>query len=193
MSNPVSQTLYLHGLGSNGHSSTATGLHELGVAVVAPDYAPQHYHEAIEQLCTLVEALQPQRIIGTSMGGYYALKLHERYAMPTVAVNPCYAPRELLAPYLEQPAWDFVREAPITFTQAMLDAFEPITNSDAACAESEVLILVGRNDELIVAAGQREFCRQRHFRFVETDWGHRVGDVALLWHHAEALGMRWGE
>ena len=60
------------------------------------------------------------------MGGYYALKLFERFALPTIAINPCFDPATLLQKYLEQPAHDFVTDTPIPFDQSMLDAFEPI-------------------------------------------------------------------
>lgn len=171
------KTLYLHGLGSSSRSNTAESLRALGVALVAPDYAPQHYEASMQALTALVESERPDRIIGTSMGGYYALKLFPRFDLPTVAVNPCYDPAQLLTPCLSQPAWDYASDTPIAFNQAMLDAFEPVILPD----EKELLhVVIGRNDEVIAAEGQRVFCRKLGIYYVETDWGHRVEDVELL-------------
>jgi hypothetical protein len=59
----------------------------------------------------------------------------------------------------------------------MLDAFEPVS---LPAEQSGLRVVIGRNDELIAAQGQREFCRQHGIGFVETEWGHRVEDAALL-------------
>ncbi len=171
------KTLYLHGLGSSGRSTTAQALGALGVELLAPDYAPQHYQPSVERLGRLIEEQQPLRVIGTSMGGYYALKLFERFALPTIAVNPCYDPAHLLTPYLDRPAWDYASESPIHFEQAMLDAFEQVSLPGG---KSGLCVVIGRNDELIAAEGQRAFCRQQGIEFIETDWGHRVEDARVL-------------
>ena len=169
--------LYLHGLGSSGNSNTALALKEHGVDLLAPDYAPQHYQNSINTLITLIKYEKPERIIGTSMGGYYTLKLYEQFAIPSVVVNPCYNPAQLLTPLLDEPAWDYASDAPIYFDQAMLDEFVPVRSSNG---KANLCVVIGRNDELIAAQGQREFCEQHRFRYIETDWGHRVEDVAKL-------------
>lgn len=177
MGGVVPVTLYLHGLGSSGRSTTAMALQAQGVRLLAPDYAPQHYRQSIDSLCRLVEGAEPGCIIGTSMGGYYALKLFERFALPTVAVNPCYTPSRLLRPYLEKPAWDYAVERPIYFSTPMLEAFEPVAVLDDSPG---LRVVVGRNDDLIAPQGQRAFCIEHGIAFIETDWGHRVADVRQL-------------
>ncbi len=172
------RTLYLHGLGSNGQSSTARGLAQLGLTVISPDYQPQHYLQSIDQLSALIEEQQPDLIAGTSMGGYYALKLRERFALPSVIVNPCFDPASLLHKYLETPAHDYVTDTPIPFTEQMLSAFEQVKGTESE--PSQFSILIGRNDDVIPAALQRRFCEQQGWRWQEVDWGHRVEDTALL-------------
>jgi len=170
--------LYLHGLGSNGQSSTARGLARLGLTVISPDYQPQHYQQSMETLCALVEKQQPELIAGTSMGGYYALKLRERFALPTVIVNPCFDPASLLHKYLETPAHDYITDTQIFFTKQMLAEFEQV--KDTQSQPSQFSILIGRNDDVIPAAQQRRFCQQQNWQWQEADWGHRVEDTALL-------------
>ena len=171
--------IYLHGLGSNGQSSTACGLSELGFDVISPDYRPQFFSESLEQLIQLVEHSQPTLIAGTSMGGYYALKLFELFALPTIAINPCFDPATLLQKYLEQPAHDFITDAPIPFDQAMLDAFESIASTHGQQPD-DLEIVIGMNDDVIPAKLQQRFCKQQGWNWSEVDWGHRVDDVGLL-------------
>ncbi|MDI3324377.1 YqiA/YcfP family alpha/beta fold hydrolase [Pontibacterium granulatum] len=171
--------IYLHGLGSNGQSSTARGLSELGFDVISPDYRPQFYNESLEQLVQLVEHHQPVLIAGTSMGGYYALKLYERFVIPTIAINPCFEPATLLQKYLDQPAHDYVTDTPIPFVQAMLDAFLPTASAHGRQPDT-LQIVIGMNDDVIPAAQQQQFCIEQGWNWNEVDWGHRVDDVELL-------------
>lgn len=171
--------IYLHGLGSNGQSSTARGLAELGFDVVSPDYRPQFYTESMAQLSTLVDHRQPSLISGTSMGGYYALKLFEHFALPSIAINPCFDPASLLQKYLDQPAHDYVTDTPIPFDQAMLDAFELISSTNGQQPEA-LQIVIGRNDNVIPAPEQKRFCLQQGWEWSEVDWGHRVDNVRQM-------------
>lgn len=78
--------LYLHGLGSNGLTNTAKGLRSLGVDVLSPSYTPHAYENALAMLKREISIFSPDLLIGTSMGGYFALKLAEESGLPVVAV-----------------------------------------------------------------------------------------------------------
>lgn len=171
--------IYLHGLGSGGQSSTAQGLSALGFDVVSPSYRPEHYKESMAMLHGLMLETEPSVIVGTSMGGYYALKLREQLSLPTVSINPCYAPEQLLVKYLDEPAFDFVANKPIEFTQAMLDEFEPIDRNDNTHPNG-LTVLVGAKDDVIPAEAQQHFLSERQWQWQTVDWGHRVDDVKLL-------------
>lgn len=179
--------LYLHGLGSSSRSTTAVALSNFGVSLLAPDYAPQHYQRSITQLCAVIEAQQPGYVIGTSMGGYYALKLFERFSLPTLVVNPCYNPAGLLQPYLAKPAWDYAAERPIHFSVEMLQAFEEVLLPQDSAILARLRVISGRKDDLIAIEGQRRFCRQHGIQQFETNWGHRVEDAAVLLQQLEPL------
>jgi len=170
--------LYLHGLGSSGQSSTVQGLKAAGLEVVAPDYKPQHFTESLQQLAALVEAEQPDILVGTSMGGYYALKLNERYGLKTLVVNACFDPATLLRHYLQAPAMDYVTNQPILFDQTMLDAFEAVMITGNTCVQPRAI--VGTRDDVIDPSAQRQFCRQQGIEWHDVDWGHRVEDIPLL-------------
>ncbi|PCJ33073.1 MAG: hypothetical protein COA90_01210 [Gammaproteobacteria bacterium] len=168
--------LYLHGLGSSGQSSTALGLMEAGFDVISPDYQPQHYQQSIEPLLLLVDKEKPTLLVGTSMGGYYVLKLAELTGLPVVAVNACFQPELQLAKYLEQDAHDYVTGEAIVFTTTMLASFTPIK----LASDTEPTIVIGDNDEIIPADEQKQFCKQQSWSWISTDWGHRVGDKQQL-------------
>ncbi|QSX34526.1 hypothetical protein JYB87_04555 [Shewanella avicenniae] len=167
---------YLHGLGSSGQASTATGLAQAGFEVIAPDYQPELFNLSLATQWPLVERCQPSAIVGTSMGAYYALKLAERFEIPVVAVNACYEPGRLLAKYLNEPAMNFQTQAPIPFTAQMLAQFQPLNPSRILKPK----ILIGDADEVIPADYQQTFCRAKGWQWQSVDWGHRVGDCALL-------------
>lgn len=172
----MDRVLYLHGLGSSGASSTVEGLRSLGLEVVAPDYRPQYFDESVAQLSELVATSGVELLAGTSMGGYYALVLSALTGLPVVAVNPCFEPGKHLAKYLTEPAEDFVSGEPICFTEAMLAAFQGLDSA----AVPQPVIVVGEQDDLIPASYQKQFCTQRGWGWLSTDWGHRVGDKAQL-------------
>ncbi|MGQ9427132.1 YqiA/YcfP family alpha/beta fold hydrolase [Gilvimarinus sp. F26214L] len=60
--------------------------------------------EAIEQLEDIVKnaASEPVYLMGSSLGGYYATWLAEKYGLPAVLINPAVAPYELISAYLDQ-------------------------------------------------------------------------------------------
>jgi predicted esterase YcpF (UPF0227 family) len=100
---------YLHGLNSSPGSIKARAL---GTAIAAlpeleqPEYfVPQLSHrpaEAMRAVRTWIEARDPTALtlVGSSLGGYYATHLAERYRIKAVLINPAVRPYENLVPYL---------------------------------------------------------------------------------------------
>ena len=82
--------LYIHGFASAGSSGTAIHLrnmlYEYGIEVVSPD-VPVMPLEALAFLKEQVGLLNPQLIVGTSMGGMYT---EQMYGTPRIMVNPSF-------------------------------------------------------------------------------------------------------
>lgn len=80
--------IYFHGFASSGASGTVQLLRKmlLSAEVIAPDI-PVDPEEALPFLKNLVEAEQPDVIVGTSMGGMYAQQMHGHLR---VCVNPAF-------------------------------------------------------------------------------------------------------
>ena len=88
--------LYIHGFSSAGSTGTATNLrnylYENDVRVISPD-VPTSPLQAVEFLKQTVQELQPDLIIGTSMGGMYAELMR---GFPRILVNPSFHMARLL-------------------------------------------------------------------------------------------------
>lgn len=98
--------LYLHGFNSSRTSHKAQVLHAYlsarggGERFFAPDL-PHHPAQAIALLETLLAQIAPApTVVGSSLGGYYATYLAERFGLNAVLVNPAVAPYRLLVPAL---------------------------------------------------------------------------------------------
>ena len=101
--------VYLHGLNSSPASVKARAL---GRAIAdlpresRPEYfVPQLHHrpaEATRSVYARIDACSPTllTLVGSSLGGFYATHLAERYEAKAVLINPTILPYEDLLPYL---------------------------------------------------------------------------------------------
>ncbi len=94
--------IYIHGFNSSPASSKAQVLHEwLAAAGRAQDFfapALPHSPAAAAKMLEAIARARPQAVlVGSSLGGFYATWLAERFAMRAVLVNPAVRPYELLA------------------------------------------------------------------------------------------------
>lgn len=87
----IGPLLYIHGFASSGHSHKGKVLRQHFDEVYTPSLS--HIPAlAIETLEQFIEALpQPPTLIGSSLGGYYALYLSQRLSLPAILVNPVVA------------------------------------------------------------------------------------------------------
>lgn len=80
--------LYVHGFASSGHSTKARVLKEHFPEVFAPSLPPIP-RLAVETLETVIAALgREPLLVGSSLGGFFALHLSAKHGMPAVLVNP---------------------------------------------------------------------------------------------------------
>jgi predicted esterase YcpF (UPF0227 family) len=100
--------VYLHGFRSSPASVKATEL-RAAVDALPPGTRPTLHipdlqcgpASAIAHVARLVEGAQePVTVVGSSLGGYYATHLAERYGSRAVLINPAVRPYDDLQPYL---------------------------------------------------------------------------------------------
>ncbi|HEY9201681.1 MAG TPA: YqiA/YcfP family alpha/beta fold hydrolase [Gammaproteobacteria bacterium] len=103
--------IYIHGFNSSPNSYKASLLRDYANSINMPDILeiPELAHEpdhAIQQLQQLIkkyhspQAMRPLCFIGSSLGGYYATWLAEKYDSRVVLINPAVKPYELFEDYL---------------------------------------------------------------------------------------------
>ncbi len=97
--------IYIHGFGGSGRGVKATLFQKVFTKEpciapslsYVPDLAVQTLSELIEICLARGERVS---LIGSSLGGYYALYLSERYALKAVLLNPSLYPYDTLAAYV---------------------------------------------------------------------------------------------
>ena len=102
----LAMLIYIHGFNSSSLSGKARVLHDwmdsrgLGDACICPDL-PDRPSAAVALLENLIaESVGPAKLIGSSLGGFYATYLAERHGLKAVLVNPCVNCDEKLAAYV---------------------------------------------------------------------------------------------
>jgi len=84
-------TLYIHGFGSSGKGGKSLVLKqyfkEQNLPFISPSlsYVPELAIDTLEQL---IESYDDVTLIGSSLGGYYAMYLAEKYGLKAVLINP---------------------------------------------------------------------------------------------------------
>ncbi len=94
------EILYIHGFASSPNSRKAQMLDEffknLGLNIVLRPQMPVSPLKAIDFLCELYKYNPVKIIVGSSLGGFYALYMHQRFGKRTVLINPALKPSESL-------------------------------------------------------------------------------------------------
>jgi len=152
--------LYLHGFRS-GPSSTKA---QQTLSWFAENDVAQNIHipqleadptDAINQAQFLYEQLIDEvgvencLVIGSSLGGYYASYLIERFGGRAVLINPAVRPYELLQDYLGEME-NFYNGETFTVTEDYLDALKAIDSATLSYPERH-LLLVQTHDETLDA------------------------------------------
>lgn len=102
---PVDGVLYLHGFNSGSESPKARLMraacarisHRGGTLKCLTPQLPHRPRAAIETAETALDSLGPNTlVVGSSMGGFMATCLAERFGLPAVLINPAVAPARLV-------------------------------------------------------------------------------------------------
>jgi predicted esterase YcpF (UPF0227 family) len=145
--------LYIHGFNSTAGSSKAQELKKWLSAQgredewICPDL-PHQPAAAIAELSRIIEAAQtPVKLIGSSLGGFYASVLAARYGLRAVLINPAVHPQLLLRAALgPQKNWHTGDE--YNFSQSHLNALAAMDEPTPA-QPSNLLLLVETGDEVL--------------------------------------------
>lgn len=96
-------TIYIHGFGSSGQGGKASLFREYYQSINAPFIAPSLSYIPDLAISTLEELINSYlqigtkvTLIGSSLGGYYALYLAEKYQLKAILINPAVASSKTL-------------------------------------------------------------------------------------------------
>lgn len=144
--------LYIHGFNSAGYGDKINYLKKaFGPRnVIAPtlDYDPV---EAVSQLEFLTEAIKDKDklyLVGTSLGGFYALYLSSKFKVPAVLINPSIDPHRSLERQVG-PQKNFKTDEEYIFTQENLESLKNFYVKELEPIKNLVYVYLDEEDELL--------------------------------------------
>lgn len=93
--------LFIHGFGSCGNGAKSTALREyFGMRTVLSPDLDVDPARAVGSLEQILDAREIDMLVGSSLGGFFAVWLNRRRPLPTVLINPAMQPWQTLAPWV---------------------------------------------------------------------------------------------
>jgi len=145
--------IYVHGFNSSSQSSKARELiawmagHGLGEACVCPDL-PDRPAAAIHLLEGLIaNSVGPAKLIGSSLGGFYATYLAEKHGLKAILVNPCVDCHVKLADTVGSVQKNWYSGAEYVFSAAHLAELQALATRPVHM--ERYLLLVETGDEVL--------------------------------------------
>lgn len=145
--------IYIHGFNSSSQSGKAREMaawmaaRGLAEAFACPDL-PHRPAAAIALLEDLIaRSSGPAKLIGSSLGGFYATWLAEKHDLRAVLVNPCVGCHAKLAEYLGQPQKNWHSGEEYVFGAEHLADLQPL--AVPAARKDNYFLLVETGDEVL--------------------------------------------
>lgn len=175
--------LYLHGLGSGANSATASKLakHFINdnIEILAPEL-PIMPRDAFNFILELQKTEQPNIVIGTSLGGFYARYLHGPFK---ILVNPALLPTDIINA-IGYGTYQFFSprqsgEKSFIIDETFVDQLKEIADSQDGFIDDEALAetfaLFGNNDTVISNYNIfKNIYREDNAKYIEAE--HRLTD-----------------
>ena len=183
----MSSTLlvYLHGFRSSPRSSkavmTGEAVKTLATAANAIDwYCPQLLASpkaSMSMVTAFIDQSKADRIvvIGSSLGGFYANYLAEKYGCKAVALNPAVRAARELAPHVGMMT-SYDSDEPFDFRPEYIDELKSL-QVERISDPNRYLLIAAKGDELLDWKEMSEFYRGAHQLILEGS-DHGIADYA---------------
>lgn len=141
--------IYIHGFGGSGEGMKSKAFREYfkekNVDFISPSlsYVPEL---AIQTLEELIESYRDVTLIGSSLGGYYAMYLSNKYNIKAVLLNPSVYPFVTLKNYIGS-APSFYDNSSFNWNQEHIDMLKNFKTD--VKREENIMLLVQKGDELL--------------------------------------------
>ena len=168
--------LYIHGFASCGSGNKVELLkHHFGKQqVLAPDL-PVAPAAAMQCLQALIETHDVRMLVGSSLGGFYADCLNDRYKIPCVLINPSTRPFETLKAAIGENA-NWCSGEPFEWRSGYGDTLHAMYRSATTLKESYLVLLQSADEVLDYRLAQSRY--RQHQVIVEAGGSHRFENLA---------------
>ena len=165
--------LYLHGFASCGEGNKSSELKSCFGAdnVIAPDLPPSPL-DAIDMIEEILSATRFDVLTGSSLGGFYATYLAEKYRMKAILLNPSTEPWETLS---SQVGWQkrFCDEVVFEFKTVYLEQLKTL---EVTAERGKYLVLLQSGDEVLDYT-KAQSLYNTHKIIVEYGGNHRFENI----------------
>lgn len=165
--------LFIHGLASCGSGSKARALAAFfgPENLIAPDL-PMDPDSAISALRRILSDSEVDLLVGSSLGGYYAMVLNRERPVPTVLINPTTMPWLSLRPHIGKHA-NWCTGEPLELTRDHLRQLHEMARRPEPGRES-YLVFLGEGDEVLDYRVAANFFSDFQVQLI-PDGDHRLG------------------
>ncbi len=144
--------IFIHGFGSSGLAGKATAFRayfkEKNIPYIAPSlsFIPKL---AISTLEELIDSYDDVHLIGSSLGGYYALYLSQKYDLKTVLINPSLHPDKTLNSYTKEPAMAYYDGSSFSWRPSHVQSLEAYKLSKDQIKSENYFLLLQKGDDVL--------------------------------------------
>jgi len=171
--------IYCHGFGSSGQATKAIQLRKYfgNIQVETPDLPPEPF-QALAKIKSVIvgTANEPMLLVGSSLGGFYALWLHQEQNVPAVLLNPAVNPAAG-AQDQDKLTRHFEPQALSAWRGTYVAQLRELVCSPTVINPQNLYVFLNRNDEILDShQTQTYFQPCGCFMKIYTYGGHRFGN-----------------
>ena len=141
--------LYIHGFASNAKSKKVMLLKKRFNSVKSLDLSPEPF-KAIRQLEDFITKQKRPRsitLVGSSLGGYYAMYLSAKYSLKAILINPSIYPYKTLEKYKNKKVKYYAKDEMFYFKESYLEQLKQLKTK--MVDNSKILLLLQTGDEVL--------------------------------------------
>jgi len=169
--------IYLHGFGSNGNAFKARLIRRIypEIELLSPNLPaePDRAIAIVEQLIIGRSNENKCLIVGSSLGGFYALHLHIKLKTSAVLLNPTIHPAHDLARRIQDDP-NFSPQAINRWCDSYLKQLEKYFHNPEQIQKEKLHVYLNRDDEILDYRIARQYFRKSGCRLILNDAGGHV-------------------
>lgn len=160
--------LNLHGYHALAENSSYYALKACGYDVISPqiDYDKESPRNLIIKLTELYQSEHCEAVVGSSMGGFFAIQIAAEKQCRSVLINPC------LAPFQTLPEMDFDNRE---YILQYIGLFSNLSKLDF----SKTFAIIGEKDDVIKTHGMIKYLLEDSHYISVPDGGHAGSTLPL--------------